>query len=119
MPRKKKIQELNQIDGKQEKFIPTTLSQIWGDTGIDKYKTLDIEVYKNQLKSMNLSDLRTHAVKIGLIPNKERERLEKQLIVEFRKYANLYQKPQDLNIHPKDISKEKLKAALDIMSEAK
>lgn len=118
MPRKKKLEQLNQIDGKKEDFKPAKLSQLFGDNGLWKYNTMEEEVYKKQLKGMNLSDLRRHAVKIGLVPNKERERLEKQLVIEFRKHTNLYKPPQ--NPHkPTDIPKDKLQQALDIMSAVK
>ncbi len=121
MPRKskKKLEELTQTDGKQETFQPTTLSQIWGDTGTDKYKTLNVEDYIKQLKEMNLSDLRRHSLKIGIVPAMSRERIEKQLIIKFRQHINLYRKPANTSIHPKDISNEKLKKALDVMSGVK
>ena len=121
MPRKskKKLEELAQTDGKIETFQPTTLSQIWGDTGIDRYKTLDVEDYIKELKEMNLSDLRRHSLKIGIVPSMSRERIEKQLIIKFRQHINLYKKPMSTTIHPKDMSNDKLKKALDVMSGVK
>ena len=46
MAKKPKLKDLNQIDAKEETGRPTTLDQIWGDTGISKYGTNDFEYYK-------------------------------------------------------------------------
>ena len=93
--RAKKIEGLSQAHGKEESFKPTTLDQIWGDTGISEYKTLDESVYSQQLDAMNKSDLQNHASKKGLIPVDDRGLLTKRLINEFRKHVNQYQMPQD------------------------
>lgn len=121
MPRKtkKKLEEFTQTDGKQETFKPTTLSQIFGDNGLEKYKTLDVEEYIKQLKEMNLSDLRRHSLKFGIVPSMNRERIEKQLVTKFRQHINLYKKPSNTSIHPKDISNDKIRKALDVMSVVK
>lgn len=121
MPRKSKkiLEQLTQTDGKQENFQPTTLSQIWGDTGIDKYTTLDWNVYLKQIKEMNLSDLRRHSLKIGIVPAMSRERIEKQLVIKFKQHISNYQRPVNTNLHPKDLSADKLKKALDVMSSVK
>ena len=105
MPRKK-LNQLKQIDGKihaeenddsplkETKFEPTTIQQILGDTGLQRYKTLDKDVYINQLGEMNLADLRNHATKVGIIPRDiSTERLKKQLMAEFLRYVAGYQKP--------------------------
>ena len=103
MPRKKtttakktkKVEDMSQAHGKVEKPLYTTLEQIWGDTGISEYKTLDESVYSQQLDAMNKSDLQNHASKRGLIPVDDRGLLTKRLINEFRKHVNQYQMPQD------------------------
>ena len=41
----KKLESLSQTHGKEE-FKPTTLDQIWGDTGISKYGTLNEDEYE-------------------------------------------------------------------------
>lgn len=121
MPRKSKkiLEELQNADGKNETFQPTNLSMIWGATGIDKYATLDSDAYTKQIKEMNLSDLRRHSLKIGIVPAMSRERIEKQLIVKFKQHVSNYQKPANANLHPKDFSSDKLKKALDVMSGVK
>jgi len=119
MPRKKKINELIQTDGKKETFVATTLQQILGDKGISKYGHLDVNRYSQQLKGYNLAELRNHAIKIGIVPSMNRDRIERQLLIEFKKYVNMYQKPET-NITPvKDIAVDKLEAARKVMSGAK
>ena len=39
--KKKSVKNLSQTHGKEEKFEPTTLDQIWGDDGIKDYKPND------------------------------------------------------------------------------
>lgn len=91
-----KINKLSQAHGKEEKFEPTTLDQIWGDTGMHKYKTLDETEYLEQLNDMAKVDLQSHAVKIGLIPVDNPEQLKKRLLTEFKKYAIAYKIPADV-----------------------
>ena len=65
--KKPSLDELSQSHGKEENVQPTSLDQIWGDTGISKFKTLDRDEYESQLNDMNKSDLQTHATKVGLV----------------------------------------------------
>ncbi len=37
MAKKKKLEELSQSHGMEEKFIPSTLDQVWGDEGLEDY----------------------------------------------------------------------------------
>ncbi len=101
MPRKKtttkknkKVVDLTQADGKEEKIEtvqkPRTLDQVWGDTGLWKYNTMEKEEYSNQLKEMNKSDLQAHASRIGLIPVEDRSVLTKRLITEFKNHVSKY-----------------------------
>jgi hypothetical protein len=99
MPRKKvtkaskkgkKVQELSQTHGKVEGKVLTTLDQIWGDTGISKYKTLELEEYEEQLSEYNKTDLQAHATKIGLIPVDSTGELKKRLVREFKKHVSKY-----------------------------
>ena len=39
--KKKALDEIEQIHGKEDKFEPTSLDQIWGDTGMYKYGTFN------------------------------------------------------------------------------
>ncbi len=110
-----KLESLSQAHGKDESsFQPTTLDQIWGETGNSAFGTMDEENYKKTLQEMNKSDLKSHAVKKGLIPIDDRLQLEKRLVSEFRKHINAFKRPQD------DVRATKLsKTSRDILSEGK
>ncbi len=108
----KKLKTLKQVDGKKENFKPTTLDQVWGDTGISKYNTLQETEYTERLNSYNKSDLQAHAISVGLVPVDDRDRLTQRLVKEFRKHANNYRIPQtETNVSSK-ISPE-IKKILD------
>ena len=47
-----KLNELNQAHGKVEGPEPTTLDQIWGDSGLSKYRTLDASEYEIYLNNL-------------------------------------------------------------------
>lgn len=110
MPKKK----LTQIDGKQETFVPNTLDQIWGDTGLGLYRTLDLNEYQASLKEMQKADLQAHAIQVGIIPVDDRENLEKKLIKEFSRHVASYRRPV-IKSKPQIPSKE----ALKILSEGR
>tara|TARA_Y100001973_G_C5199696_1_gene336717 strand:- start:369 stop:776 length:408 start_codon:yes stop_codon:yes gene_type:complete len=107
---KPKKKEMNQAHGKVEKFEPTTLDQIWGDTGMTRYGHQNEEKYKQSLKEMTKSDIQAHAHFIGLVPVDNREQLEKRLVSEFRKYISGFVKPSATGnqTHP-EISEEGLR----------
>ena len=89
----KKVKELSQAHGKleSENAQPTTLDQIWGDTGLSKYKTLDLDKYQEQLNEFNKTDLQAHATKMGLIPVDSTVELKKRLVREFKKHVSKYE----------------------------
>jgi hypothetical protein len=112
MPKKSKLNNMHQTHGKVEN--PVTLSQVWGDNGVDKYGTLDIEEYDKYITSLNKSDLQSHAVKVGLVPIDDRSTLVARLKREFTKYASNYKVKKIEN------SKTKVsKRAKDILSEGR
>ena len=88
------LSELSQTHGKIEKIQPSSLDQIWGDTGISKYKTLDKGEYQTQIGDMNKSDLQTHATKVGLVPVDDSGVLRKRLLREFVKHVAAYRVPE-------------------------
>jgi|TARA_A100001015_G_scaffold137044_1_gene152009 hypothetical protein len=90
--RKKSIKDISQTHAKEE-FQPTTLDQIWGDTGSSTYGTMDEKVYVDKLDNMNLSDLQAHASTVGIIPIDNRSMLRERLLREFRKHVSSYRKP--------------------------
>ena len=92
---KKKTKKMSQAHGmvEEKKFQPTSLDQVWGDTGISKYNTLDEEEYKGILKDMNKSDMQAHATRMGLVPIDILKTLEKRLLREFRVHVAKHTKP--------------------------
>ena len=93
----KKLESLSQTHGKEE-FKPTTLDQIWGDTGISKYGTLNEEEYEKRLKEMNRTDVHSHASKVGIIPIDNRDMLQQRLIREFKRHLAAYKAPIDRKV---------------------
>jgi hypothetical protein len=121
---KKKLTDLSQVDGKIRKeeeketpeYQPTTLDQLFGDTGLSKYNTLKQEEYEGQLEEMNSAELRRHAIEVAhVVPAISPERTKKRLLIEFQKHVTAYQIPKT----PAKKDKEPSKAALRIMSECK
>jgi len=111
MPKKKIIY---QTHGKVEN--PITLDQIWGDTGITKYGTLNLEEYEKKINDFNKSDLQTHATQVGLIPVDNREILLARLLSEFKKHVAHYNVSKLANqSNPNTISK----SARDILAEGR
>ena len=97
MPRKRKIEELSQTHGKLENTQYKSLDQIWGDTGLSKYKTTNLQDYIDYINEMNKSDLQAHANKIGLVPIDNRETLTKRLVLEFIKFISTFNVPKNTN----------------------
>ena len=93
---KPKVKEMVQTHGMEEResYEKTSLDQVWGDTGSSKYGTLNEEDYSTRLKSMNRSDLHSHAVTVGILPIDNRELLVSRLKREFKKHVLAYKKPR-------------------------
>ena len=92
--KKKSTKSLSQTHGKEEAGTrPTTLDQVWGDTGLSKYGTMDESTYAEEISSMSKSDLQAHASTVGIIPIDNREMLSQRLMREFRKYVASYNAP--------------------------
>jgi|SRR3990167_1743903 len=116
---KKKLSELKQVDGKLETdFQPTTLSQIWGDRGTTKFGTTDAEEYTKTLADMNLSDLQTHSIGVGIVPSDNREQLTKKLLREFQLHVSAYRVPK-ISRAKKETSPDLSKAAARILAEGR
>ncbi len=92
--KKPSIKTMQETHGKKEesKPTPTSLDQIWGDDGVWKYDTLDIQEYREKVATMTWSDLRGHATQHGLVPRGERPELEKKLIFLFEQHVGSYKK---------------------------
>tara|TARA_Y100000004_G_scaffold189661_1_gene245642 strand:- start:398 stop:787 length:390 start_codon:yes stop_codon:yes gene_type:complete len=101
-----KLEQMSQTHGKEENFQPTTLDQIWGDTGNTKYGTMDSSVYANKIKEMNRTDLFRHATTVGIVPIDDRATLEKRLVKEFNKHVSAYRKPHDSEADDTKLTKD-------------
>ena len=83
--------EMLQIHGKEEKIQkqPSSLDEILGET-LSIYTANSSEQYRGQLAEMNMTDLQSHAYKIGLVPTPDRKVLTDRLVQEFVKWNSRY-----------------------------
>ena len=109
------MKKKQQIDGKLEQTEPSSLAELWGSTGIEKYKTLDLSIYTTELANYNKSDLDEHAIKIGLIPVENRQLLTKRLLEAFRVHTGGYKRPKSKTTKGKLPGKE----VMDILAEGR
>ena len=91
----KRVDSLSQAHGKEEKYEPTTLDQIWGDDGTSEYGTLDYENYQQKIFDMNMSDLQAHASRVGIVPIDNRNMLTDRLLREFSRHVSSFKKPSE------------------------
>ena len=81
-----------QIHGKEETGVkkqPSSLDEILGET-LSIYTAKSSEDYRGQLAEMNMTDLQTHAYKVGLVPTTDRKVLTDRLSKEFIKWNSRY-----------------------------
>lgn len=83
-----------QVHGKDEttpRDIRTmsSLDEILGEK-LSIYTAKSSEEYRRQLSEMNMTDLQSHAYKVGLIPTEDRRLLTDRLVSEFMKYNSKY-----------------------------
>jgi len=108
--------QMLQIHGKEEfnKKLPSSLDEILGET-LSIYTANSSEEYSGQLAEMNMTDLQTHAYKIGLVPTPDRKVLTDRLVKEFIKWNSRYgsnittgkiQSLEDLDLKAKKILRE-------------
>jgi hypothetical protein len=83
--------DMLQIHGKEEKTVkqPSSLDEILGET-LSIYTATSSEQYRGQLAEMNMTDLQSHAYKIGLMPTPDRKVLTDRLVQEFIKWNSRY-----------------------------
>lgn len=83
--------DMLQIHGKEETILkqPSSLDEILGES-ISIYTAKNSEEYRGQLAEMNMTDLQTHAYKIGLVPTQDRKVLTDRLVQEFVKWNSRY-----------------------------
>jgi len=80
--------------GEKQKYVPSTLDQVWGDDGTSQYKTMDTEVYADSLTVMSKADLKQEAVRVGLLPIDNVEQLRIRLTKQHRTHVSSYKRPQ-------------------------
>jgi len=102
----KKLNNLAQTHGKEEKFQPTSLEQIWGDDGMSKYSTFDPLTYEDALDEYSKVDLQSHATRVGVVPVDNVTLLRQRLMKEFHKHVNAYRMPSQPTNDPTVVSKE-------------
>ena len=83
--------DMLQIHGKEEtpKRQPSSLDEILGET-LSIYTANGSDEYRDQLSEMNMTDLQSHAYKIGLVPTQDRKVLTDRLVKEFVKWNSRY-----------------------------
>lgn len=87
MSKNKKLQELNQVDGKVAGGSSfRTLDALIGEDSTSPYRQSSEATYEEYLNQLNSTDLHRHAEKVGLVPSVERRVLKDRLLREFRKF---------------------------------
>lgn len=92
---RKPKKEIIQIHGKDESNLNkninnfTSLDEILGES-LSVYSAKDSDEYAKQLSEMNMTDLQSHAYKLGLIPTEDRRLLTERLIHEYAKWKSKY-----------------------------
>lgn len=90
MPRKKTksnkevLEEMQVADGKTDLEEIRNLEKIMGVQQINPFKTNNLEIFQEDLSSMNLTDMQRLAVKAGLLPSGNRSMLKNKLLKEFK-----------------------------------
>jgi len=87
MAKNKKLQNLDQVDGKVAGGTHfRTLDALIGETSNSPYKQSSESAYEEYLNELNSTDLHRHAEKVGLVPMVDRRVLKDRLVREFRKF---------------------------------
>jgi hypothetical protein len=115
-PKNKKVSSkkspMLQIHGKDEsekKRVPCSLDEILGEN-LSIYTAKSSDEYRSQLCEMNMTDLQSHAYKIGLIPTDDRKILTDRLAQEFIKWNSR---------HGSNVAVGKLKSIEDLDSKTR
>ena len=88
MTKNKKLQNLDQIDGKVAGAVSfRSLDSLIGEDSSHPYKQNNERDYEFYLNDLNSTDLHRHAEKVGLAPTNERRVMKERLMREFRKFV--------------------------------
>jgi hypothetical protein len=110
-PKKSAAQPPHQAHGAET--APKSVYDIIGYKA-HSYKTLDVEVYKEQIRAMNFADLQEHALDNEIVPIDDREALTERLVKEFMKKTSPYAAAAQKRQAPMSLSDKK--KAEDILS---
>ena len=106
------LEQLSLMDGELEVDKVRELEELLGVDQTTVFKTNDLEVFKDNLSEMTLTDMQALAVEAGVFPSGNRSALKQKLVKEFvsqtkgRRYATGEQKPI---IDPSDPQFDKIK----------
>ena len=101
------LDRLNLADGKLEVEKVRELEELLGVDQMNIFRTNDIEVFKENLAEMTLSDMQTLAAEAGIFPGGNRMALKNRLAKEFvsqtkgSRYAMGTQRPIVTPDHPR------------------
>lgn len=91
-PKKIKVEDMQVADGEKivtETKAPRSIYDILGKKN-HKYRTTDLEEYKNYIKSLGTTELQVHAYECSILPIDNRAQLMERLIREFCSQTNGY-----------------------------
>lgn len=97
--KKSELESLNLMDGKLEVDKVRELEELLGVNQVNVFKTNDLQVFKDNLSEMTLTDMQALAVEAGVFPAGNRSALKQKLVKEFvsqtkgSRYAAGEQKP--------------------------
>ena len=97
--KKSELDKLSLMDGKLEIDKVRELEELLGVDQTNVFKTNDLDVFKDDLSEMTLTDMQALAVEAGVFPAGNRSALKQKLLKEFvsqtkgRRFATGEQKP--------------------------
>lgn len=90
---RKSLQELDVMDGKYRDDKETQIAQakelesLLGIHEMNPYKTLNKEIFAENVESMSVSEMTSLAIEVGVTPSQNTTQLRKNLIQSFELYA--------------------------------
>mgnify|MGYP003624920346 CR=1 FL=1 len=110
--KQKELDKLNLSDGKLEVEKARELEVLLGIDQMNIFKTNNIEVFKDNLSEMTVTDLQTLAANVGIFPGGNKMALKNRLVKEFiseTKGRRAAMGTQKLIIDPADPNFEQVK----------
>jgi hypothetical protein len=82
--KKDALDKMQVMDGKTDLEEIRNLEKLMGVHQINPFKTNNLEIFEENLVSMNLTDMQRLAIKAGLLPSGNRSMLKSKLLKEFK-----------------------------------